>query len=182
MNGNGAKNNDGNGRTSILLAATGLIYSITQRIAENNRRDNQAAETENRIATATRAIAFIGFLTFIVGLITSGVLVKQWQTFEKTDKTLRAGERAFVYIDNIDTSKSNDGSGDRRAFLFNAINNGETQTKDLQFFLICEYGRDWYPRPFLRRSLGQSKSMAWEVAVGPLMWFIHCGQIIGLLK
>ena len=106
MNGNGAKDNNDKSRTSILLAATGLIYSITQRIAENNRRDNQAAETENRIATATRAIAFIGFLTFVVGLITSGVLVKQWQTFEKTDKTLRAGERAFVYIDSIDTSVS----------------------------------------------------------------------------
>jgi hypothetical protein len=82
-----------------------LIYSIAQSLYETSVRKNQPDETDKHIADATDAIArwtarlvYVGGFTVVVGLLTVAVLWKQWQTFEKTDETLRAAQRPWIQV------------------------------------------------------------------------------------
>jgi hypothetical protein len=106
----------------------------------------------------------------IVNSILSGLLVVvgvlQWRILSQTDKTLRVGERAFVYIDSVDAAKNNDGSDDKWTFLMNAINNGGTHTKSISFFTICEYGVKSETSPLFTSFLGAKQ----KIGMGSCVW------------
>jgi hypothetical protein len=64
----------------------------------------------------------------------------QWNTLEKTDETLRAGQRAFVFLENIQMNQQPAlPQGFIWYFVPNLRNNGTTQTKNLTTRLTCEF-------------------------------------------
>ena len=167
MNGDREQRHNEKHGSSILHAAAGLIYSILQSVSKGGKRSDQAEQANRRIANATLAVAFLTLGLLVVSAFTCGVLIKQWQIFESTDKTLRVGERAFVYIDGgIDSARNNDGSGDKWTFLFNAINNGGTQTKNLSFVVACEYGSSISIPPIATSFLGPKQ----RIGMGSCTW------------
>jgi hypothetical protein len=71
------------------------------------------------------------------------VAVFQWLTLEKTDHTLRAGQRAFVFVNrpvSSWTAARKVGSETVRSFYVEWENNGNSQAKNLRVAL-------WCPRP-----------------------------------
>ena len=65
--------------------------------------------------------------------VSCGVAYLQWHTLEKTDRTLRAGERAFVYLEAVPISQV----GDSWYFMPVAANNGTTQTVEFTYIASC---------------------------------------------
>jgi hypothetical protein len=85
---------------------------------------------------ATLAIAAATVTLTVVGLL-------QWRTLEKSDQTLRAGQRAFVFVRQIPTNWT--AAQTRNGTVVRDIpieweNNGNSQTKDLIVEINC-------PRP-----------------------------------
>jgi hypothetical protein len=63
----------------------------------------------------------------------------QYRTLEKTDKTLRAGQTAFVFLQNIQMSEEPiPPRGYEWYFIANVTNNGTTQTKNFVSRLACK--------------------------------------------
>lgn len=125
-------------------------------------RDTEAWEGKIKepltVFTALLAVATVA-LAFVAGL--------QWDTLEKTDHTLRAGQRAFVFLNGITmTEHPVQPTGYEWYFTASIENNGSTQTKGLFHRLSCvqrpSISEIWAPLPFL----DQSKSMAQELALG----------------
>jgi hypothetical protein len=85
-----------------------------------------------------RLITDVGFFTAILAVV-AGL---QWHTLDKTDATLRAGQRAFVFVKTPGnwTVAKMVGDEARRAYFVELGNNGNSQTKNLTFSLYC-------PRP-----------------------------------
>jgi hypothetical protein len=89
-------------------------------------------------------------LTLFTGVLAFGtialavVAVLQWETLEKSDLILKetlaankAGQRAFVFLQKIDTQQIQSGQTTQWFFLPVWENNGTTQTKDLIIKLVC---------------------------------------------
>lgn len=125
---------NGNG---ILFPVASFIYAVLQRAANANARDNQAAETDNKIANATKAIAWLTAALVVTSVLSIVVLYSQWRTFEKTDRTLREGERAFVYITGVNFFRFPAGGANAWYIVPEATNNGTTQTVNMTYNLGC---------------------------------------------
>jgi hypothetical protein len=78
----------------------------------------------------------INLFTCILSISTIGLLIVsylQWRTLDKTDKTLRTGERAFVYLDDVHVTAYKE----KWDFEPAATNSGSTQTVDFVYILKC---------------------------------------------
>ena len=144
-----------------------LIYAIVQRISQVETKDYEATKTNRKIANATIALAVLNLFLVVTSVFSVAAFILQWRTLEKTDKTLRVGERAFVYTDGMDVAKSNDGAGDKWTFLLNAVNNGGTQTKYLYFYVICKYGGKIDIPPVSTSFLGPKQKTGMGACVWP---------------
>jgi hypothetical protein len=87
------------------------------------------------------AVAFLTFGLLVVSGVTCGVLVKQWQTFEKTDQTLRAQERAFIYVDKFDFNTT----PQERTITTIWRNSGSTQATDVFLYVNWKLFEDEIP-------------------------------------
>jgi hypothetical protein len=83
-------------------------------------------------------LAFLNAGLVFTSVLSAIVLYKQWQTFEKTDRTLRIGERAFVYMQGVNFLKFPTGSLNSWYILPQAENNGTTQTVGMTYRLLCD--------------------------------------------
>jgi hypothetical protein len=120
---------------NVLLTFCELILATTVTLAD---RANERKEMKSWWRDPAVTNIFLGLFTCL--LVVVGIL--QWLTLRQTDKTLRVGERAFVYIEGgLDVARNDDGAGNKWMFLFNAVNNGGTETTDLSFFEACQYGQ-----------------------------------------
>jgi hypothetical protein len=111
----------------------------------------------------------LNIFTGILAISTVALTMVAWMQFrslDQTDKTLRTGDRAFIYIDGVDISKYNDGSGDKWIFTLNAINNGGTHTKSIYFYVTCTYGAENYTTPVITSFLGPKQ----KVGMGSCIW------------
>jgi hypothetical protein len=141
LNGDWEKHHNEKRSNSMLSAAAGLIYSVAQRVSKGDSRDDQTAETNRRIANSTVAVAYLTLGLLVMSAVTCGVLVKQWQTFEKTDQTLKAQERAFIYVDKFDFNIMPNG----RTITPIWKNSGSTQATDVFTYLSWKPLEDEIP-------------------------------------
>jgi hypothetical protein len=114
--------------------ALATIISAKNRFT-NQPEGNQKKSGSRRdpIVWATIVIAFFAFISAcIAGL--------QWCTLEKTNETMRAGERAFVFVKQGPTNwfdtKIN-GKDVSRSFVVEWENSGNSQTRDMVIQLFC---------------------------------------------
>ena len=110
---------------------------------DNSSFVNEARAYRQTQKTQNRNREFGDTLTILAICAAGIVAYLQWQTLEKTDNTLRAGERAFVFVkQHSDAWTAAKKVGDEvvRSFVLEVENNGNTQTKDLMISLYC-------PRP-----------------------------------
>jgi hypothetical protein len=77
------------------------------------------------LCVATIALAIIGIL--------------QWQTFRRTDTTMRVGERAFIYLQDIDVQPLKPSSQGWK-IVPNLINNGTTEATGVKTYISCSIG------------------------------------------
>jgi hypothetical protein len=83
-----------------------------------------------------------GWLVAFTGLLALATIGTIW-VLKKTDDTLRAGQRAFVFVKRESNSwavATQNGADINRQFYLTWENNGNTQTRDLKVALFC-------PRP-----------------------------------
>jgi hypothetical protein len=123
--------------TNRLSSVFSLISSIAQRVSDGNARAYESEKTNRQIARATNYIAILNAGLVFTGILSAVVLYGQWRTFEKTDKTLRIGERAFVYSPSMIFLKYIASSPNNWYIIPQAENNGSTQTVNMTYALIC---------------------------------------------
>jgi hypothetical protein len=145
-----------------------LITAVINQILKTNEPFNQDSNRDNNKIKWWRDPSIItNILLAVFTACLVGVGILQWITLNKTDKNLRVGERAFVYIDgDMDTAKSNDGAGDKWTFLLHAVNNGGTHTKSLSFYVTCEYGVKSETTPLNTSFLGPKQ----RIGMGSCSW------------
>jgi hypothetical protein len=96
---------------------------------ESARREAISSSLRNKLKDPLTIFTFL--LVLVAAL--------QWRTLEKTDATLRAGQRAFVFLDGIQmTQHPIQPQGYIWYFTASIQNNGATQTKDLVHRLACK--------------------------------------------
>jgi hypothetical protein len=133
LNGKRQGKHENNADESKLSSVYRLLYAIVQRITDSYTH-NQLTDTTNiRISRATVMLAIeTGVLAFLTA-VSVAVMIAQWRTFEKTDRTLRIGERAFLYLDYLRPTTG----GEQWRFESFIMNNGSTQAVDLVYTLDC---------------------------------------------
>jgi hypothetical protein len=102
-------------------------------------------KTNEHIANATKAVAIWTRWLVFVGILTAVVLGLQLRMLQQTDKTMRAGERAFVFVNQSpviqwEAAQLMDGNIVTRRASIEWENSGNSQTKNLIVYLNC-------PRP-----------------------------------
>jgi hypothetical protein len=88
------------------------------------------------IVIFTGMLAVATLLLVVVGWL-------QYSTLEKTDKTLRAGQRSFVFLKEVKPYQLGSGDHTEWYFLLTWENNGTTQTRNLTIKVSCERPYDF---------------------------------------
>lgn len=114
---------------------------------------------------ATKAVARWTFALAVVTALTVIVLFFSLRISQSTDKTLRAGQRAFVYISGLSDESTGNGNW---IFVPKSINNGTTQTVDMEYNLACEYGLSNSVSKSVQDFLGPKQ----ENGLGACIWSI----------
>jgi hypothetical protein len=79
-----------------------------------------------------------GLVTAIATVAIAIVASLQWETLEKTDETMRASQRAYVYFDKIVPSVTDEPNNQKIwTFIANWGNSGNATTKNLTFISAC---------------------------------------------
>jgi len=138
-----------------------------QNAERNTKRKKTVREHLYAVITNSDRITQILLTVFTLGLLVVGFLQwctfkKQWATFEKTDDTLRAGERAFISVTGLEMTRLEHSIRVQISFY----NSGATPTVNLKW---GGYPRDknelrvekenWLPHEFSDADLIQRESL-----------------------
>jgi hypothetical protein len=122
----------------LQKAVVGAIQSFVDEFKSYQAKQDGAEESKLRRENWTIGALVV---TAVVTVALAGVAWLQWGTLEKTDHTLRAGQRAFVFVkQGAWTTGKKVGDEVNRSLAVVWENNGNSQTRDMRVSL-------WCPRP-----------------------------------
>ncbi len=116
-----------------------IVVGFIQAINPNNPEAASKAAKQQRKSSIRDPIVWATIGIVFATVFTGGVGYLQYLTLEKTDQTLRAGQRAFVFLEGIHmTQHAVLPNGYSWYFVASLQNNGTTQTKNLVTRLTCK--------------------------------------------